>query len=245
MKYKLSVGAIFKNEAHSIKEWIEHYIFHGVDHFYLIDDSSSDDYDIEPYMDKITLYKDNFDYYLGRQRDMYNKYILPHIKESEWLLICDLDEYMWCPNEINMTKTLDICKNIGQIQVEHTIFGSNNYVKQPKSIVSNFTKRSKEQPTRSYGNRKYFVNSAFEFNSLNVHHATFVDKNDELNKFLLLNDYFILNHYCCQSKEFWNNVKCTRGDCDNYRTRKEEDFNEVDLNDVEDLRLMNQNINIL
>ena len=41
-KYKLSVGGVFKNEAHSIKEWIDHYLFHGADHFYLINDGSTD-----------------------------------------------------------------------------------------------------------------------------------------------------------------------------------------------------------
>ena len=40
--YKLSVGTIFKNEEHIIKEWIEHYLYHGVEHFYLIDDNSDD-----------------------------------------------------------------------------------------------------------------------------------------------------------------------------------------------------------
>ena len=42
--YYLSVGAMFKNESHSMKEWLEHYILHGVDHFYLIDDGSTDSY---------------------------------------------------------------------------------------------------------------------------------------------------------------------------------------------------------
>ena len=42
--YKLSVGSIFKNESQGIKEWIEHYLNHGVEHFYLINDNSNDNY---------------------------------------------------------------------------------------------------------------------------------------------------------------------------------------------------------
>jgi hypothetical protein len=34
IRYKFSVGAIFKNEEHILKEWIEHYIHHGADHFF-------------------------------------------------------------------------------------------------------------------------------------------------------------------------------------------------------------------
>ncbi len=36
----LSVGCLFKNESHSIREWIQHYLSRGVDHLYLIDDDS-------------------------------------------------------------------------------------------------------------------------------------------------------------------------------------------------------------
>jgi len=40
----LSIVAVFKNEAHILKEWIDHYMNQGVDHFYLIDNGSTDDY---------------------------------------------------------------------------------------------------------------------------------------------------------------------------------------------------------
>ena len=43
-KYNLSLIAIFKNESHILKEWIEHYINEGVDKFYLIDNGSTDNY---------------------------------------------------------------------------------------------------------------------------------------------------------------------------------------------------------
>ena len=35
-KYYLSVLGVFKNEGHIMKEWIDHYILHGVDHIYII-----------------------------------------------------------------------------------------------------------------------------------------------------------------------------------------------------------------
>jgi len=42
-KYYLSIIAMFKNEGMIIKEWLDHHIAHGVDHFYLVDDGSTDD----------------------------------------------------------------------------------------------------------------------------------------------------------------------------------------------------------
>jgi len=251
--YNLSVGAIFKNESHSIREWIEHYIYRDVEHFYLIDDSSTDNTVeiIKPYIERgiITLFSgNNWPYYLGRQRDMYNHFILPHLPETEWLLMVDLDEYVWSPQSNSLFWMLKFYRHLGQIQVNHTIFGSNGHTDQPQSLVEGFTKRSLIKPTEldGCGNRKYFVNSSFKFTSLNVHNATFLDKNDEINNFKLLDiPYFAMNHYNCQSLNHWINVKCSRGDCDNYRVRTIEDFKIYDLNDVEDKELYEQNKEII
>ena len=247
--YNLSVGAVFKNESDSMKEWIDHYLFHGVDHFYLINDKSDDNFIeiLQPYIDKniVSLFNADWTYYLGRQRDMYNTFILPKLKESKWVLIEDLDEYMWSPERINLNTVLNGCSELGQIQVNHTLFGSNMHINQPESIVKHFNRRSVNCPCENeIGNRKYFINTSFEFTGLNIHHATFANSEDEMNKFIILGpEWFIMNHYCCQSREFWEKVKCTRGDSDHYidRNERRSDFNKYDLNDVEDNRLYLQN----
>jgi hypothetical protein len=86
---------MLKNESHGIKEWITHYLYHGVEHFYLINDNSTDNFMdiIKEYLDRglITLFNVDEPYYLGRQRNLYNRYILPHLKETNWLLMVDLD----------------------------------------------------------------------------------------------------------------------------------------------------------
>jgi len=248
--HPLSVGCLFRNEGHSIKEWIEHYLFHGVTHFYLIDDASDDNSCavLEPYVARgiVTLFNAKWDRYLGRQRDMYNNYILPCLSETKWLLMLDMDEYMWSPSVIDLKTQLANCEHLAQIQVDHTLFGSSGHELQPMSIVSGFTRRSSQKPTTDPGNRKYFVNSAFKFSSLNIHHATFVDKEDEEKRFLLLNkDYFRMNHYSCQSMDFWINNKCKRGDGDFWRTRTVEDFKSIDVNEVEDDGLLQQNLPVL
>jgi hypothetical protein len=248
-KYYLSVGAMFKNESHSIKEWIMHYLHHGVDHFYLINDNSSDNFMeiIQEYIDKniVTLFNVNEPYYLGRQRNLYNRYFLPIIKETKWLLMVDIDEYVWSKMDINLSNVLKNCENLAQIQIRQTIFGSNGHINQPKYIVKSFTK--KIQDNSNDGKLKYLVNSSYEFSSLNIHHANFV--NNELmydySIFIIINpEYFIMNHYCCQSVEFWNNTKCTRGDSDNFLVRTNEDFHQYDINEVEDLELYNQNLSL-
>lgn len=248
-KYYLSVGAMFKNESHSIKEWIMHYLHHGVEHFYLINDNSCDNFmeNIQEYIDKniVTLFNVNEPYYLGRQRNLYTNYILPHIKETKWLLIVDLDEYVWSKIDTNLCNILKSSENYAQIQIRQTIFGSNGHIAQPKYIVKSFTKKIKDNSNdRKY---KYLVNSSYEFSHLNIHHADFLDTNltNDYSKFIIIYpEYLIMNHYCCQSREFWNNTKCTRGDADNYLVRIHEDFHHYDINEEEDFELYNQNLQL-
>jgi len=248
-KYNLSVGAIFKNESHSIKEWIMHYLYHGVEHFYLINDDSDDNFMdiIKEYIDKgkITLFNVKEPYYLGRQRNLYNRFILPRIKETKWLLMVDLDEYAWSKLDINLYNVLKNCNDLYQIQITECLFGSNGHISQPKYLVKSFTKRRINNFNN--GSTKYFINSLCEFESLNIHHADFVNKEycKDTTRFIkIFTDFFCYNHYNCQSLNFWNNLKCKRTDCDNYLVRTPQDFIRLDINEIEDLELYNQNIHL-
>jgi len=245
--YGLSVGAIFKNESHSIQEWIRHYLHHGVEHFYLINDASTDNSVklLEPYITSniVTLFHANEPYYLGRQRAIYNKYILPRVKETKWLLMVDLDEYVWSRIGCNLNTVLQRFERYGQVQIYESMFGSNELEEQPTYLVPSFTKR-RQVNTHKNGHLKYFINTAYEFDSLNIHHADFKDRtlNHNATKFIIAtSEYFNMNHYTCQSREFWKTVKCTRGDADNYMVRKIEDFSRYDINEIEDLELYEQN----
>lgn len=40
--YRLVVAAMFKNEADILSEWMEHHMWQGVEHFYLITNNSTD-----------------------------------------------------------------------------------------------------------------------------------------------------------------------------------------------------------
>lgn len=245
--YALSVGALFKNEAHCLREWLEHYIARGVEHFYLINDESTDNFMeiLDSYISRglVSLFNPKWDRYLGRQRDMYNSFILPRLSETRWLLMVDLDEFVWSPQGTHFPTLLDTYfGGLAQIQVNHTYFGSNGHIEQPPSLVSGFTRRSVELPSVSLG-YKYFLNTAYKFTSINVHHADHADPADKVERFKIFSqEWWRLNHYSCQSRDFWLKIKCTRGDSDNFRVRSADDgFAELDKNDVEDLGLYAQN----
>lgn len=245
-KYHLSVAAIFKNESRILKEWIEHYFLHGVEHIYLINDHSTDDFlaVLSPYLQtgRITLFQhtEEWSHYTGRQKDMYNHFFLPIVKarETKWLIMVDIDEYIWSPMSMDLKWTLGSAEHLGQIQVRSIYFGSNGFEKQPEWIVPNFTRRSIE----SDDGIKYLINTDFAFDSLTVHHAIFTNPEDEKEKFIIAGEpYFRLNHYSCQSREYWDQIKCTRGDSNRWRIRRSEDFEALNRNEVEDFGLYDQN----
>jgi hypothetical protein len=92
-KYYLSIIAIFKNEACGMKEWLDHHIGHGVEHFYLVDDESTDQIlDIlKPYIDKglITMHATSSRWVPFRQTGIYKRVFnsVYATNESKWLAI--------------------------------------------------------------------------------------------------------------------------------------------------------------
>ena len=169
--YNLTIISMFKNESLILEEWINYYINQGVEHFYLIDNGSTDDYEkkINKYMDKITLIKDPFrvknnttnklktfdnnkntyvftDSPTHTQVLLSNKYFLEKIKnESTWIIFIDCDEYIYIPKSKNINDFLiNLDKKYDEITdifVPWKIFGSNNQDKQPNSIIKGFNKR--------------------------------------------------------------------------------------------------------
>jgi hypothetical protein len=152
----------------------------------------------------------------------------------------DFDEFVWSKQNVRLDVVLQEFTEFGQVQIREYLFGSNGHDVQPKNIVPSFTKR-KGEVNRVF---KYFINSSFEFDSLKVHHADFSNleyMTDHSVFIAAFPEWFIKNHYKIQSREFWNHVKCTRGDSDHYTVRTEAEFDHYDLNEVEDTELYEQN----
>lgn len=93
VKYNVSICAIFKNEASYLKEWIEWHKIVGIEHFYLYNNNSDDEYMcvLQKYirMGLVTL----IDWpMLQGQIPAYHNCIELYGKESKWLGFIDIDE---------------------------------------------------------------------------------------------------------------------------------------------------------
>lgn len=144
----LCMIAIFKNESHILKQWIDHYIIEGVNKFFMIDNGSNDNYKpiLNPYIlnKKVELVIDTTKH---SQNNLYNKYFLNKCKLYDWVMVCDLDEFIYarrdCKKITNYLSKLN--DSISQVFVPWKIFGSNGKntmnEEQPKNVIESFTKR--------------------------------------------------------------------------------------------------------
>lgn len=94
-KYYVSLCGIFKNEAPYLKEWIEYYKIVGVDHIYLYNNNSDDNFMkiIAPYVDEgfVTL----VDWpYNQKQMEAYKDCAKRFRSETYWLGFIDIDEFV-------------------------------------------------------------------------------------------------------------------------------------------------------
>lgn len=94
-KYEVSICLIFKNEAIFLKEWLEYHLLIGVDHFYLYNNFSDDNYEkvLEPYINRglVTLIDWPYKY---AQTKAYEDAFERFKDETHWLGYIDADEFV-------------------------------------------------------------------------------------------------------------------------------------------------------
>jgi hypothetical protein len=258
----LCIVAIFKNEDHVLHEWIEHYLKEGVDKFFLVDNGSNDGYDIKEYIEKgiVEVWVNPKKH---AQVELINHY-LQKAKKYDWVLVVDLDEFMYARNGYKSIKEYlkTVKPSVEQIKVPWKMFGSSGHIKQPKSIIKGFTRRKMYSKKNELQHKLDFieVKSIVRGKSLirlNIHvhkinYSIETIPNDtgstsyafeNVNEKLLKTSYLHLNHYGIQSWDFFKNVKMTRGAADskkhnNVRTKKY--FKIKDTNEKIDNELKNK-----
>ena len=262
-KYYLSVLALFKNESHIFREWMTHYLKEGVDHFYLIDNGSTDNYVsvLYPFRDKISFYYDATPH---NQRNMYMKCYDTFKNETEWLLVIDLDEFVY--GNGTYTTIASVLHQIEQsdpyivsVRIPWTVFGSSGYNKQPRNVVKSFRqRRSYVTPHNEFTKSVFRPEHTTNFNNhvsyclppYRIYNVSGIPRTLQeedwfipVTEQLLRNSELRLNHYVLQSFEFYTKVKMQRGDSQHKTNeRSVQTFHDLDkaCNDVYDCTLYNK-----
>lgn len=116
-QYNLSICAIFQNEASWLKEWIDYHRKVGVEHFWLYNNNSMDNYlsILDPYIKQQIVEivewpsqeNEPFKFFYHVQVDAYNHAINASRNVSKWLAIVDTDEFIVSKQENSIIECLE------------------------------------------------------------------------------------------------------------------------------------------
>lgn len=135
--YDLSVCAIFQNEAPFLREWIEFHRMQGVQHFYLYNNNSTDNFKevLKAYVnDKVvTIINWSYKYKVGDagkwnkvQCSAYMDCIKSFGKQNKWLAVIDIDEFLFCPTGESLPSFLNRYEQYGGVCAAWLMFGTSH-----------------------------------------------------------------------------------------------------------------------
>ena len=141
--YELSVLAIFQNEDRFLKEWLDFYRVLGVDHFYLYNNLSDDNYleVLQPYVKAglVELFDWPFASQPGSESDWNRIQSAAYLEglrrakgQSKWVAIVDTDEFLFPVNQQHLKTFLKDYENCSGILVNWQVFGTSHVAKVPE-----------------------------------------------------------------------------------------------------------------
>jgi len=209
----LSVLAIFKNETMNLKIWLDHYLWQGATHFFLIDNGSTDEPlgILQEYIDTgIVTY--SYQPKPSAQEEHYrNMYVNEDVRnKTYWLAVCDLDEFFYGVNRKLTNKLRGLESYYDYIICNWLMFGSDNNIEHPRDIrTANLHREQNLHILKKYIFKTQLIDNN-NVSKIYVHSLdeTIVKKNRKR----VANQLIRLNHYPIQSLEFFQKVKMTRGD---------------------------------
>lgn len=134
-KYNVSICAIFRNETSSLKEWIEYHKLLGVDHFYMYNNFSTDNYKeiLNPYIESGDVTLIEFPVQAGQFKaymDWYENYR----HETQWVSFLDLDEFIVPTRESNIPDWLAPMSKYPVIKMYWLMFTSSGKMNHDPSV---------------------------------------------------------------------------------------------------------------
>lgn len=224
-KYDLSVCMIFQDEAPYLKEWIEFHNLLGVDHFYLYNNNSTDNYSeiLDPYIKKglVELIEwsqvaANLSEWGKIQVSAYNDGLNRAKSTTKWLAIIDSDEFLFPTVENNLPgflKKYEKRKGVGGILVNWVCFGTSWVEKIPndKLLIETLTLCM----SKGDNHHKSVIMPKRVSHVSNPHHVVYksgfrhITPNGEKFPFIEI-DKIRINHYWSRDEWYLNNFKIPR-----------------------------------
>lgn len=152
-KYYLTVAALFQNEGPYLKEWIEYHRLLGVDHFYLINNLSTDHYRevLEPYIAENLVELIDWPTATTHQKDfvkmqvaVYSHILTTKKRETRWLALIDIDEFLLPRNGASLPQFLKGYESFGGLVINWQMFGTSNVKEIPPNatLIGSLTRKA-------------------------------------------------------------------------------------------------------
>lgn len=186
LKYRISICLIFKNEAPFLKEWLDFHLTIGVDHFYLYNNNSEDNYKdvLAPYLaeGKVTLI--DFPYQAAQMR-AYKECFEKFRSESKWIAFLDADEFLCPKRETDINSWIKQFDKYPAVVVRWLMFGTGGIVEHDRNLGVIEQYKICHSLLHDYG--KCFVNTKYDIAEYNwhTHHLTYM-------KYPILGRYMVI-----------------------------------------------------
>lgn len=219
-RYYLTATAIFRDEANYLKEWIEYHTLLGVEHFYLYNNLSIDDYQtiLQPYIDSGLVELQDWPYendennsWAKIQKECYRNAIDQCKDETKWLFIFDTDEF-FVPADHDTISSLIASeevkkknKKVARYQFGWVLFGTSGVAKVPSDrLMIEMLTLNQGKENIMY---KSIVRPKYVGDKINPHAVSLSD-NMKFKKIPLSTAQ--INHYILRDLDFLLNVKLPR-----------------------------------
>jgi hypothetical protein len=218
--YTVAAAAIFQNEAKYLPEWIDYHQRIGVEHFWLYNNNSTDDYltTLQPYIQSGLVelidwpsYQEENDWFhfsFVVQTGAYNDAILRSKKLTRWLAVIDTDEFIVPLIDDDLLTCLTRFKREQGLYIHWLNFGTSNYTLGPNESMLTYLIHCAlpDHPRNAF--RKSIVNPKKVFTYSNPHLPEYRSGGHKEGPFV--DQYLRINHYWTRDEWFFQNVKISR-----------------------------------
>lgn len=231
-KYDVAICAIFQNEADYLKEWIEFHKLVGVEHFYLFNHLSTDNYKsvLAPYIKSGLVeliqwpYKaDDIVTWNYIQCKAYNHALKLGFYKAKWIAFIDIDEFLF-PVEVDTIQELlaDYGKEKG-LCVNWQTYGTSHVetIQQKELLIEKLILKAEVDYPKNF-HIKSIVRPEYATKFINPHYCLFKpsffavnsDKEKIIGAFSpsVLIDKVRINHYWTRDEHYFFNFKIARQD---------------------------------
>lgn len=162
IKHEVSVCAIFRDEGEYLREWIEFHSLAGIDHFYLYNNFSQDNYReiLSPYIDEGLVTLKDWPVKQG-QYSAYKDFFDTYAKETKWVCLIDIDEFVVPFTTNTVGEFLERFKNRPCVIAYWKLFGASGRMDRKNNglVIEDFVVGSRK--CMDIG--KAFINTKYHF----------------------------------------------------------------------------------